>query len=155
MAAASTAQDMVGAVEGAADAAAARAPAVALCQAVEAQGSGEPDTTASLALLCAVKARCVPDMGRRLVCLRPTTNSNRIRKSDSSVPPSLSSIHSPHAFRDPAGPLPLLLAWLQPREDVRRTSAGVSRGGALYNRLACNVLLRAFRDRKVKRFLHE
>ena len=59
------------------------------------------------------------------------------------------SFGSPHAFRDPVGPLPLLLAWLHPREDVRRTSAGVSRGGALFNRLACNVLLRAFRDRKV------
>jgi hypothetical protein len=46
--------------------------------------------------------------------------------------------------------LPLLLAWLQPRDNLRRTNAGVSQGGALYNRLACNVLLRAFRDSKVR-----
>lgn len=55
-----TVQDLVEAVEGAVDATAAQAPAVVLCQAVKAQGSGEPDTAASLALLCAVKARCVP-----------------------------------------------------------------------------------------------
>ena len=59
MAAASTVQDLLATLEEAADAAAARAPAVALCEAVKAQGDGEPDTAASLALLCAAKARCV------------------------------------------------------------------------------------------------
>lgn len=63
MAAASSAlQDLVAAVEGAADSDAARGPAVALCQAVEGQGSPVPDPAATLALLCAVKARCVSEL---------------------------------------------------------------------------------------------
>lgn len=57
----------------------------------------------------------------------------------------------PQLFRD-AAILPYMLAWLRPPEDTRRTSATATLGNTLYNRLACNILLRAFRDCKVCRF---
>lgn len=50
----------------------------------------------------------------------------------------------PQLFRDTTTTLPIIIDWLRPTESSR--SANAQRAGFLLHRLACNVLLRAFRD---------
>lgn len=81
--------------------------ATQLCRCVASSVEGAPHSAASVALMCAVKAK-------------------------------------PQLFRDTTTILPIIIDWLRPTESSR--SANAQRAGFLLHRLACNVLLRAFRD---------
>ena len=84
------------------------------------------------------------------ICLRCAYHKSKCRAisavaSCSHAPFTAPKPSRPILFRD-AAILPIILDWLRTPDDLR----SATRGTLLYHRLACNVLLRAYRDCKVR-----